>query len=70
MSRIILICSLAALLISGGCTNAVKNANQTDWGQARLACADVGIDPGSAAFGQCVFNLYYSLWNEQNVYEN
>ena len=52
------------------CANAIKNANQTDWGQARLACADVGIDPGNPAFGQCVFDLYYSLWNEQNASEN
>ena len=70
MSRITLICSLAALLMGGGCANAIKNANQTDWGQARLAWADVGIDPGNPAFGQCVFDLYYSLWSEQNVYEN
>ena len=47
MSRIILICSVAALLMGGGCANAIKNANQTDWGQARLACADVGIDPAT-----------------------
>jgi hypothetical protein len=36
---------------------------------ARLACADVGIAPGSGAFGQCVFDLYYSLWDEQNEIE-
>jgi len=70
MSRIILICSLAALLMGGGCANAIKNASQTDWGQPRLACADVGIDPGSAAFGQCVFDFYYSLRNQQNETEN
>ena len=68
MSLIILICSLATVM--GGCANAIKNANQTDWGQVRLACADVGIDPGSPAFGQCVLDLYYSLWNERNVSEN
>jgi hypothetical protein len=45
------------------------NANQADWSQARLACADVGIAPGSGAFDQCVFDLYYSLWDEQNVTE-
>jgi hypothetical protein len=45
------------------------NAHQNDWTQARLACADVGIDPSSAAFGQCVFDLYYSLWDAQNVAE-
>ena len=70
MSRIILICSLAALLMSGACANAIKNANQTAWAQPRLACADVGIDAGSPAFGQCVFDLYYSLWNEQNETDN
>ena len=70
MSRIILICSLAALLMSGACANAIKNANQTAWAQPRLACADVGIDPGSPAFGQCVFDLYYSLWNGQNETDN
>ena len=69
MSRIIFICALAALLMSG-CANAIKNANQTDWAQARLACADVGIDPGSSGFNQCVFDLYHSLWNERNVSEN
>ena len=70
MSRIILTCSLAALLMGSGCANTIKNANQTDWAQARLACADIGIDPGSSAFGQCVFDLHYSLWNKQNQYEN
>jgi hypothetical protein len=70
MSYIILLCYLAALLMVSGCANAIKNANQTDWGQARLACADVGIDPGSPAFGQCVFDLYYSVWNKQNETDN
>jgi hypothetical protein len=71
MSRIISICCFAALL-SAGCTqsaNAIESANQTAWAQARLACADVGIDPRSAAFGQCVFDLYYTLWDEQNETE-
>jgi hypothetical protein len=70
MSRIMLICSLAALLMGSGCANAIKNADQTDWGQARLACADIGIDPGSPAFGQCVSDLYHSLWSKQNETDN
>ena len=70
MSRIILIYSLTALLMGGGCANAIKNANQTDWGQPRLACADVGIDPGGPDFEQCVFDLYYSMWNKQNETDN
>jgi hypothetical protein len=71
MSRIILICFFAALLAAGGSqgANAFASANQTAWAQARLACADVGIDPGNAAFDQCVVDLYYSLWNEENEFE-
>jgi hypothetical protein len=65
MSRIALICAFAALLGSSD----AASANQADWSQARLACADVGIAPGSGAFDQCVFDLYYSLWDEQNVTE-
>jgi hypothetical protein len=60
-----LICSFAALLWSCG----TVSAHQSDWTQARLACADVGIAPGSGAFDQCVFDLYYSLWDEQNEFE-
>ena len=68
MPRVILICGFAALLAAGSTqsANAIESANQTAWAQARLACADVGIAPGSGAFGQCVFDLYYSLWDEQN----
>jgi hypothetical protein len=65
MSRIIMIGAFAAVLLSSG----TLSAHQNDWAQARLACADVGIDPSSAAFGQCVVDLYYSLWDEQNVHE-
>ena len=65
MSRVVLVCSFAATLLVSGAVN----AHQNDWTQARLACADVGIDPSSAAFGQCVFDLYYSLWDAQNVAE-
>jgi hypothetical protein len=68
MSRTILIGIFAALLAAGSTRsgNAIESANQTNWARARLACADIGIDPGSSAFGKCVFDLYYSLWNEQN----
>jgi hypothetical protein len=64
MSRIISIC-FAALLLSCGTVSAHEN----DWARARLACADVGIDPGSVIFGDCVVDLYYSLWDEQNMSE-
>ena len=68
MSRIALIGPFAALLVAGHVhsANAFESASKTAWAQAQLACADVGIAPGSGAFGQCVFDLYYSLWDEQN----
>ncbi|HYZ42180.1 MAG TPA: hypothetical protein VE687_16395 [Stellaceae bacterium] len=68
MSRIIAICSFAALLAASSTQSAkaVETANQTAWTQARLACAYVGIAPGSGAFSQCVFDLYHSLWDEEN----
>ena len=65
MSRIVLSCCFAALL--GSCvTSSVANI---DWEHARLACADIGIAPGSSIFDRCVSNLYYTLWQEQSVGE-
>jgi hypothetical protein len=66
MSRIILTCCFAALLGSCG----TQSVNNIDLEHARLACADLGIAPGSSAFDQCASNLYYSLWQKQNTYEN
>lgn len=72
MSRIILISSFAALLAVGGTqsANAIQSANQRAWVQESLACADVGIDPGSAVFSQCVADLRNALWAVDNLYEN
>jgi len=65
MSRTVLICCFAALL--GSCVT--SSAANIDWEHARLACADVGIAPGSSIFDRCVANLYYTLWQEQNARE-
>jgi hypothetical protein len=72
MSRVILISSFAALLAASGTqsANAVQSADNRAWAQENLACADVGIDPGSAAFSQCVEDLHHSLWAEQNLYKS
>ena len=72
MSRIILISSFAALLAASGThrANAFQSADQGTWTQDNLACADVGIDPGSAAFNRCVEDLHHSLWAEQNLYKS
>lgn len=63
LSPILLACSFASLL--GACGK--MSVQHNDWEKARLACADVGIAPGSDVFDQCVFNLYYSLWNLENM---
>ena len=68
MSRFILICSFAATLAAAATQNAVaaESAKKSAWVQDRLACADVGIDPGSLVFSQCVADLHHSLWAAQN----
>jgi hypothetical protein len=60
MSRIMLICFFATLLAACG----TQSPGQTALAQERLACAEVGIDPGSPAFGQCVGDLDQSLWHD------
>ena len=67
MSRIIFISSFAALLAASGTqsANAIQSTNQDAW--RHLVCADVGIDPGSAAFNQCVADLNHSLWAVRNL---
>jgi hypothetical protein len=68
MSRFVLICSFAATLAACVTQNAdtVESANKSAWTQDSLACADLGIDPGSPIFSQCVANLQYSLWAAKN----
>ena len=72
MSHIILISSFAALITMAGTqhANAVQSADQSAWAQDSLACADVGIDPGSTVFNQCVADLHNSLWAVENLEEN
>jgi hypothetical protein len=72
MSRIILISFFAALLAVSGTQNAdaMETANQSAWDRDALACADVGIDPGSTAFSQCVSDLHHSLWAAQSLEDN
>ena len=67
MVHLVLICSFAAVLAANGTVAA--NAAQDTWCKDRLACAAVGIDPGSAAFNfnQCVADLHHSLWAEDNL---
>ena len=69
MSRLVLISSFALLLESCSTPSADQNSApsgaRNGWTNARLACADVGIAPGSGVFDRCVFNLYYSVWDAE-----
>ena len=68
MPRLILICSFAATLAACATQNAdtAENANKSAWTQDSLACADLGIDPGSPIFSRCVADLHDSLWAAKN----
>jgi hypothetical protein len=68
MSRIVLICSFAAMLATSSAGSA--NAAHNTWYDDSLACAAVGIDPGSPAFNQCVADLHRHLWAEKNLYKS
>jgi hypothetical protein len=57
MFRIILIGIVTVLL--SACET--QSPTQTALVQERLACADLAIDPGSLAFGQCVSDLDHTL---------
>ena len=67
MSRFVLICSFAAMFAASVTQNAdAQSTYKSAWAQDSLACADLGIDPGSPIFGQCVADLHHSLWAAKN----
>ena len=68
MSRFILICFFTATLAAAATqsANAVESAKNSAWVQDSLACAAIGIDPGSPVFTQCVADLHHSLWAAKN----
>lgn len=69
MSRFVLICSLVATLAASITQNAdaAQSAYKSAWEQDSLACAYIGIDPGSPIFSQCVADLHHSLWAAKNL---
>jgi hypothetical protein len=54
MSRMIALSFVAALLV--GCATGAKNVTASSE-KYQLACAEVGLDPGSVGFAQCVAYL-------------
>jgi hypothetical protein len=69
MSRVMLMSAFSAALTTSAVpgANALQNTDRDTGRQYGLACAEIGIDPGSDAFGQCVADLQHSLWAEQNL---
>jgi hypothetical protein len=69
MLRFVLICSFAAMLAASVTQNAdaAQSAYKSAWQRDSLACADIGIDPGSPIFSQCVADLHHSLWAAKNL---
>jgi hypothetical protein len=70
MSRIILISSFVVLLAACGMQDAfdIRSVGKSVVARERLACADLGIDPGSPVFSHCVADLHHSLWAVENFY--
>ena len=68
MSRLALICAFAATLAVSVTqhADATESADKGAWTQESLACADLGIDPGSPVFSRCVADLHHSLWAAEN----
>jgi hypothetical protein len=68
MLRLIFTCFVGAMLAA--CATQSSDADKNTLARDRLACADVGIDPGSPIFGQCVADLHQSIWMVRHVDPN
>lgn len=62
--KLALILSMAGLAMLTACSGPSNSAVQL--AQERRTCAQIGIDPGSEAFGQCVANLDMSMFEANN----
>jgi len=62
LSRIIPACGL--LLLTAACA---VSGQEGQIARERHSCAELGIDPGSAAFGTCVANLDATMFEANNA---
>jgi hypothetical protein len=53
------------VMLTAACTG--PSANTVQMAQERHTCAEMGIDPGSQAFGQCVGNLDATMFEANNT---
>jgi hypothetical protein len=63
LSHIMPMAGLVAL--TAACTG--PSANTVQFAQERHSCAEMGLDPGSDAFGQCVANLDMTMFEANNA---
>ncbi len=62
LTRIIPMAGL--VLMTAACAS--PSANTVQLAQERHSCAELGLDPGSQAFGQCVGNLDATMFEANN----
>jgi hypothetical protein len=53
------------LMLSAACAS--PSAGTVQLAQERHSCAELGIDPGSDGFGQCVANLDATMFEANNT---
>jgi hypothetical protein len=63
--KLALILPMAGLVMLTACAG--PSANTVQLAQERHTCAEMGIDPGSQAFGQCVGNLDTTMFEANNT---
>lgn len=63
LSRIIPMAGV--LMLTAACAS--PDTNTVKLAQERQSCAEIGIDPGSDAFGQCAANLDMTMFDANNT---
>jgi len=63
LSRIVPMVGL--VMLTAACAS--PDANTVQLAQERQSCAELGIDPGSDAYGQCVANLDTTMFEANNT---
>ena len=63
--KLALILPMAGLVMLTACAG--PSANTVQFAQERRTCAQMGVDPGSDAFGQCVASLDMSMFEANDT---
>ena len=63
--KLTLVLPMAGLAMLAACAG--PSANTVQLAQEQHTCAQMGIDPGSQAYGQCVANLDMTMFEANNT---